>query len=284
MLEVMRFASCVGQVAENGFEGWVGGGLTEEGGARLEKVAGLDLFNVREICGVEKLGAEDSKNELGFCGHGALHSLRPLAFPAGSGDGEASAFVAGGACSEVVEVVGVEVDELNAEVAVFLNGGSVRTRGTVREMGVGLPKLYVLTEQEFLAVLAHEFDHYLGGGTKLGAWIYKTRAVLENSLAEFGEESWLRLPFQWYARVFLRITSAVSRQEEYAADAAGARGGSGPTGEWATRARISFHVSPGALVDRVQARVISRQRSPFFWWIRRVPERALDPMPVNRGR
>ena|SRR5260370_1097478 len=36
-------------------------------------------------------------------------------------------------------------------------------------------------------------------------------------------DSWIRLPFTVYARLFFRITNAISRQQEFAADALAAR-------------------------------------------------------------
>jgi Zn-dependent protease with chaperone function len=95
--------------------------------------------------------------------------------------------------------------------------------GSRRVMGLGLPLVVGLTVDELRAVLAHEFGHFSGSDTKLGPWIYKTRSAIERSLAGLGEESWVRLPFVAYSKLFLRITSAVSRQQEFAADALAAR-------------------------------------------------------------
>jgi hypothetical protein len=92
--------------------------------------------------------------------------------------------------------------------------------GSERVMGVGLPLLQALTTAEFRAVVAHEFGHFHGGDTRLGPWLYKTRSAIGRTLAAFEQKrSWLGKPFEWYGHLFLRITHAVSRQQEFAADA-----------------------------------------------------------------
>lgn len=110
--------------------------------------------------------------------------------------------------------------EVNAWVT---ERGGIMGFGARRVMGLGLPLLQGLTVPELRAVVAHEFGHYHRGDTRLGPWIYKTRAAIERSLASLDPDSWLRLPFVAYSRLFLRLTSAVSRHQEFAADALAAR-------------------------------------------------------------
>lgn len=101
------------------------------------------------------------------------------------------------------------VPEINAWVA---NRGGV--------MGIGLSLLQTLTVSQFRAVVAHEFGHYYGGDTKLGPWVYKTRAAIGRTINNLSHHSsLLQQPFLWYGNMFLRITHAVSRQQEFAADA-----------------------------------------------------------------
>ncbi len=117
------------------------------------------------------------------------------------------------------------VPDLNAWVA---QRGGVMGFGAERTMGVGLPLLQALNVQEFRAVLAHEFGHYHGGDTALGPWIYKTRAAIGRTLGNLSRNhGWIGKPFEWYGTMFLRITHAASREQEYAADAiaAGVAGG-----------------------------------------------------------
>lgn len=109
------------------------------------------------------------------------------------------------------------VSEMNAWVT---NRGGVMGFGSRRVMGIGLPLLQTLTTSQFRAVLAHEFGHYHGGDTKLGPWVYKTRGAIGRTIMNLSKHSsLLQAPFLWYGNMFLRITHAVSRQQEFAADA-----------------------------------------------------------------
>jgi Zn-dependent protease with chaperone function len=104
-----------------------------------------------------------------------------------------------------------------------------------RIMGLGLPLLQILTVSRFRAVLAHEFAHYYGGDTRLGPWVYKTRAAMVRTLLGLGRPSAVlnavtrfalaRLAYFVVTRVmmaywnlFLRITPLISRRQEYRAD------------------------------------------------------------------
>jgi hypothetical protein len=108
------------------------------------------------------------------------------------------------------------VPEVNAGVRE--RGGFMR-RGR-RVMVVGLPLLQVLSISEMRAVLSHEFGHYHGGDTRLAPWIYKTREALIRTVRQLsGNSSVLHLPFVLYGRMFLRVTQAISRRQEFAADA-----------------------------------------------------------------
>lgn len=91
-----------------------------------------------------------------------------------------------------------------------------------RVMGLGLPLMQALTLSEFRAVLAHEFGHYHGGDTALGPWVYKTRSAIGRTLSNLSG-SLLQAPFLWYAKLFLRVSHAVSRRQEFSADALAAR-------------------------------------------------------------
>lgn len=113
------------------------------------------------------------------------------------------------------------VPQLNAWVA---QRGGVMGFGSRRVMGLGLPLLEALSVRQLRAVLAHEFGHYHGGDTRVGPWIYLTRAAIGRSIAQLERQgSALVKPFQWYGRAFLRVTHAVSRRQEYTADALAAR-------------------------------------------------------------
>lgn len=110
-----------------------------------------------------------------------------------------------------------------------VNAG-VRQRGGLMGLGgrrvmlLGLPLLQVLTISEMRAVLTHEFGHYHGGDTRLAPWIYKTREAIARTIGHLAQQSsLLHLPFLLYGRMFLRVTQAGSRRQEYAADALAAR-------------------------------------------------------------
>ena len=105
--------------------------------------------------------------------------------------------------------------EMNAWVT---NRGGMMGFGSRPVMGLGLPLLQVTSAAQFEAILAHEFGHYYGGDTRLGPWIYKTPRAIGRTLSNPGGDNWLRFPFRWYGNFFLRITQAISRAQEFAAD------------------------------------------------------------------
>ena len=101
--------------------------------------------------------------------------------------------------------------------------------GRRRVMLIGLPLLSILNPDELRAVIAHEFGHYVGGDTRFGTWIWRTRSAIFKTIASLNKEDSLfqrvivRGPFLLYGRLFLRITNAVSRRQEFAADSLSAR-------------------------------------------------------------
>ena len=94
--------------------------------------------------------------------------------------------------------------------------------GGRRVMGVGLPLLKGLSPAELRSVIAHEFGHFVSGDVALGPWIYKTRAAIFRAL-EGLSGSILQWLFNWYGRMFMRMTMQVSREQEFVADATAAR-------------------------------------------------------------
>ncbi|MGE5552238.1 MAG: M48 family metallopeptidase [Bacteroidota bacterium] len=111
--------------------------------------------------------------------------------------------------------------EANAWVA---RRGGFMGFGSRRVMGLGLLYMQILTVLQFRAVVAHEFGHYVGGDVTLGPWIYRTREAIERTVGALAENnSILHKPFLWYGRLFLRITHAIARRQELAADVLAAR-------------------------------------------------------------
>ncbi len=108
------------------------------------------------------------------------------------------------------------IPQVNAWVA---ERGGVMGFGSRRVMGLGLPLLQVLKTTSLRAVLAHEFGHYHGGDTRLGPWVYKTRAAIGRAFQNLSSQrSILVYPFLWYGKLFMRVTLAISRRQEFAAD------------------------------------------------------------------
>lgn len=96
--------------------------------------------------------------------------------------------------------------------------------GGPRMIGIGLPLLSALDEDELRAVVAHELGHHHAGDLHLGPWVHRTRMAVGTTLARLDGASFLlHLPFALYARLFLRVTQQVSREQELAADAIAGR-------------------------------------------------------------
>jgi len=132
---------------------------------------------------------------------------------------------------EVLDAVARDVGEPPAD-AVYLDlavNAAVLEHGRRRIMLLGLPLLATLDVDELRAVVAHEYGHYMGGDTRFSRWIWRTRVAALKTVARLHDsDSWfrryvVRWPFEGYARLFLRITNALSRRAEFAADAVSAR-------------------------------------------------------------
>jgi Zn-dependent protease with chaperone function len=140
---------------------------------------------------------------------------------------------------EVAQNVG-EVPADSVYVDLDLNASVLEHKGS-RIMVLGLPLLATLSPDELRAVIAHEYGHYAGGDTRYAGWIWRTRhAVLQAVVALATSDSSfrrnvVRWPFQWYAELFLRITNAISRRQEFAADQLSARAASPETAGSALR-------------------------------------------------
>jgi len=96
--------------------------------------------------------------------------------------------------------------------------------GSRRVLGIGLPLMQVLTIPEMRSVIAHEFGHFYGGDTRLGPLVYRTRGAIARTIANLKKADTIaRKPFEWYGKLFMRVSLAVSRAQEYAADALAVR-------------------------------------------------------------
>jgi Zn-dependent protease with chaperone function len=91
-------------------------------------------------------------------------------------------------------------------------------------IGIGMPLFVWLSEAELGAVIAHEFGHFIGGDTLLTPWVYRTRLSIGAAVHALDDSVFfLDEPFRRYGQWFLRRSTAVSRAQEYAADALSAQ-------------------------------------------------------------
>lgn len=137
---------------------------------------------------------------------------------------------------ELMELVAAEARAAGEPMpdAVYLtleaNAAVTQAARDHRVLIIGVPLLHILSERQLRGVLAHEFGHYSGGDTRVGSWIFRTRATIIRTVQHFDRDEtqdeglWsmsqqaVQQPFIWYAKAFLRITARISRQQEFAAD------------------------------------------------------------------
>ncbi|MEO3868466.1 M48 family metalloprotease [Nonomuraea sp. B12E4] len=91
-------------------------------------------------------------------------------------------------------------------------------KATRRRMFIGLPLLQTLTVDEMRAVLGHELGHYSGAHTRLSAPVYRGRVSLIATVQGLSSHPLIQRLFTWYAKLYLRISQAVSRNQELEAD------------------------------------------------------------------
>jgi Zn-dependent protease with chaperone function len=130
-----------------------------------------------------------------------------------------------------------------------------------RLMYVGVPLLLTLSADEMRAVLCHELGHYSGSHTRLGGITYRGRTALIRTIQRLQGHAVIRAVFLTYAKLYLRVSQAVSRRQELEADAAAvAISGRRPMGDALRKVRASaaaweFYVNTHCrLIGPAQAR------------------------------
>ncbi|MEV4254589.1 M48 family metallopeptidase, partial [Spirillospora sp. NPDC049652] len=108
------------------------------------------------------------------------------------------------------------VPDVNA--AVMEETSWLGLRAKRRRMFVGLPLLGVLTRSELASVLGHELGHYSGAHTRLGQPTYRGRVALIRTIGGLGNHPFVQRLFVWYAKLYFRVSEAVSRRQELEAD------------------------------------------------------------------
>lgn len=108
------------------------------------------------------------------------------------------------------------IPDVNAFVAEV--GGFMGMFGTRRVMAIGVGMLNTDSISQLRATLAHEFGHFQGGDTRLGGFLYRTRASIGRVIGALGGGI-LGKPFEWYGTLFMRLTTSIARRQELAADA-----------------------------------------------------------------
>jgi len=151
--------------------------------------------------------------------------------------------------------------DVNAGVA---DRGGVMGVGSRRIMLLGLPLIRVLTISQLRAVLAHEFGHYYTGDTRLLPWVQRTRGAMIRAIQNLGSQS-LAPVFEgfplailahsitisilaWYWKLFIRVSQAISRRQEYRAD------------------ELACHIAGSQpLIDGLRCIHSAAKAAPWFW-------------------
>uniref|UniRef100_UPI001301A2E4 M48 family metallopeptidase n=1 Tax=Pelomonas sp. KK5 TaxID=1855730 RepID=UPI001301A2E4 len=92
---------------------------------------------------------------------------------------------------------------------------------------LGLPLLEGMSEDEALAVVAHEYGHLAGSHSHFAAFVYRLRLAWATLLAHLEQQTgrlslWLSAPLLRFVPYYNAYTFVLARSDEYAADAAAA--------------------------------------------------------------
>ncbi|HWS35846.1 MAG TPA: M48 family metallopeptidase [Actinoplanes sp.] len=90
--------------------------------------------------------------------------------------------------------------------------------GGTRRLYLGMPLLQTFTVDQLRSVLAHELGHYSGSHTRLSAVAYRGRAAMHETLSRVGKWNVFGWVFKGYGVLYLLVSNAVTRQQEFEAD------------------------------------------------------------------
>jgi Zn-dependent protease with chaperone function len=114
-----------------------------------------------------------------------------------------------------------------------------------RRMFIGAPLLAGFREDQFLAVLTHELAHYSNRDTRLSGVVYRGRRALVRTVGGLNRADWFQRMLAWllggYLKLYLRVSTAVCRRQESAADEAAARAAGSAAAAGALRELAAIH-------------------------------------------
>ncbi|WP_370945245.1 M48 family metallopeptidase [Amycolatopsis sp. cg5] len=115
--------------------------------------------------------------------------------------------------------------EVNAAVAEQTRWLGLRV--LKRRMFIGAPLLAGLREDQLASVLTHELAHYSNNDTRLASVTYGGKRAVVGVLSTLDHSDWFQKLigklFTLYAKLYFRVSSAVCRRQELAADRLSAR-------------------------------------------------------------
>ena len=90
--------------------------------------------------------------------------------------------------------------------------------GGTRRLYLGMPLLQTFTVDQMRSVIAHELGHYSGSHTRLSAVAYRGRVAMHETLSRVGRWNVFGWVFKAYGRLYLLVSNAVTRRQEFEAD------------------------------------------------------------------
>ncbi|MEU4155968.1 M48 family metallopeptidase [Actinoplanes sp. NPDC026670] len=87
-----------------------------------------------------------------------------------------------------------------------------------RRLYLGMPLLQTFTVDQLRSVIAHELGHYSGSHTRLSAVAYRGRAAMHETLSRVGKWNVFGWVFKGYGMLYLLVSNAVTRRQEFEAD------------------------------------------------------------------